>query len=42
MRSNACKAIIKYGEYGTYLKEDEARQLIEYPVKDFTLRYEPS
>jgi len=25
----------------TYLKEDEARQLIERPVKDFTLRYEP-
>ncbi|NMG07401.1 AAA family ATPase [Brasilonema sp. UFV-L1] len=25
----------------SYLKEDEARQLIERPVKDFTLRYEP-
>jgi AAA+ ATPase superfamily predicted ATPase len=25
----------------SYLKEDEARQLIECPVKDFTLRYEP-
>jgi len=25
----------------SYLKEDEARQLIEHPVKDFTLRYEP-
>jgi hypothetical protein len=24
-----------------YLKEDEARQLIERPVKDFSLRYEP-
>jgi AAA+ ATPase superfamily predicted ATPase len=24
----------------SYLKEDEARQLIEHPVKDFTLRYE--
>jgi AAA+ ATPase superfamily predicted ATPase len=26
----------------SYLKEAEARQLIEYPVKDFTLRYEPN
>ncbi|WP_230967831.1 hypothetical protein [Nostoc sp. WHI] len=25
----------------SYLKEEEARQLIERPVKDFTLRYEP-
>ncbi|RAM52157.1 MAG: ATP-binding protein [Hapalosiphonaceae cyanobacterium JJU2] len=25
----------------SYLKENEARQLIERPVKDFTLRYEP-
>ena len=25
----------------SYLKEAEARQLIERPVKDFTLRYEP-
>ncbi|MBD2364380.1 AAA family ATPase [Anabaena minutissima FACHB-250] len=25
----------------SYLKEEEARQLIEHPVKDFTLRYEP-
>jgi len=25
----------------SYLKQDEARQLIERPVKDFTLRYEP-
>jgi AAA+ ATPase superfamily predicted ATPase len=25
----------------SYLKEDEARQLIERPIKDFTLRYEP-
>ena len=25
----------------SYLKEDEARQLIERPVKDFSLRYEP-
>ncbi|MDJ0676925.1 MAG: hypothetical protein QNJ36_16350 [Calothrix sp. MO_167.B42] len=25
----------------SYLKEEEARKLIEYPVKDFTLRYEP-
>ena len=25
----------------SYLKEPEARQLIEQPVKDFTLRYEP-
>jgi hypothetical protein len=25
----------------SYLKENEARQLIEHPVKDFTLRYEP-
>ncbi|MEC4815963.1 MAG: hypothetical protein SAK29_22220 [Scytonema sp. PMC 1069.18] len=25
----------------SYLKHDEARQLIERPVKDFTLRYEP-
>jgi hypothetical protein len=25
----------------SYLKEDEARQLIERPVKDFALRYEP-
>ncbi len=24
-----------------YLKEDEARQLVEHPVQDFTLRYEP-
>ncbi|MDZ8054092.1 MAG: GAF domain-containing protein [Aulosira sp. ZfuVER01] len=27
--------------YISYLKEAEARQLIERPVKDFTLRYEP-
>ncbi|MDZ8236194.1 MAG: ATP-binding protein [Nostoc sp. ChiQUE01a] len=26
----------------SYLKEAEARQLIEHPVKDFTLRYEPN
>ncbi|WP_211173039.1 AAA family ATPase [Brasilonema bromeliae] len=26
----------------SYLKEDEARQLIKSPVKDFTLRYEPN
>ncbi|MCL1463230.1 hypothetical protein [Argonema galeatum] len=26
----------------SYLKEPEARQLIERPVKDFTLRYEPN
>lgn len=26
----------------SYLKENEARQLIERPVKDFTLRYEPN
>ncbi|WP_392535019.1 hypothetical protein [Nostoc sp. C117] len=26
----------------SYLKEAEARQLIERPVKDFTLRYEPN
>ena len=26
----------------SYLKQDEARQLIERPVKDFTLRYEPN
>ncbi|MGF1935843.1 MAG: AAA family ATPase [Nostoc sp. ChiQUE02] len=26
----------------SYLKETEARQLIERPVKDFTLRYEPN
>jgi AAA+ ATPase superfamily predicted ATPase len=26
----------------SYLKEHEARQLIEHPVKDFTLRYEPN
>jgi len=25
----------------SYLKEDEARKLIEHPVKDFTLRYQP-
>jgi hypothetical protein len=25
----------------SYLKEDEARQLVERPVKDFALRYEP-
>ena len=25
----------------SYLKEDEARKLIEQPVKDFALRYEP-
>jgi hypothetical protein len=25
-----------------YLSEDEARQLIEFPVKDFALRYEPA
>ncbi|MBW4593538.1 MAG: ATP-binding protein [Brasilonema angustatum HA4187-MV1] len=25
----------------SYLKKDEARQLIERPIKDFTLRYEP-
>ncbi|NEO74692.1 MAG: ATP-binding protein, partial [Moorea sp. SIO3H5] len=25
----------------SYLKEEEARKLIEYPVQDFTLRYEP-
>ncbi|MCC5641038.1 AAA family ATPase [Nostoc sp. CHAB 5844] len=25
----------------SYLKQEEARQLIEHPVKDFTLRYEP-
>ena len=26
----------------SYLKEDEARQLVEQPVKDFALRYEPA